>query len=29
LGTADTFVDSIPNAGQPRGVAVGPDGTLY
>ena len=29
LGTAGTFVDSIPNAGQPRGVAVGPDGTLY
>jgi RHS repeat-associated protein len=29
LGTAGNFVDSIPNAGNPRGVAIAPDGTLY
>ncbi len=29
LGPSGAFVDSIPNAGRPRAVAVAPDGTLY
>jgi DNA-binding beta-propeller fold protein YncE len=29
LGTDGTFVDSIPNAGRPRSVALAPDGSIY
>jgi RHS repeat-associated protein len=29
LGTDGTFVDSIPNAGRPRSLALAPDGSIY